>query len=219
MIHGRDYHAFYTNTNFSFLRSYARPTRGRKRRAPTLTEDATPEECWAVTLRNLPQDFFTSGEAQMLKRTPFLPGEKGYGSVPLTSANNRDVYLYWKDHVQLEESQGRTPSTFVPCCRTWGQFARVCIVAKFVTADDLVREGYLFQCFSKREFLECFLHYYRLRGRPGTVSSKAIQLNKMCNAAYGYFLHKGQGEIAGKIKGNSAVSSQLIHVLTGPCSR
>lgn len=142
----------------------------------------------------------------MLIRTAFLPGEKGYGSVPLTRFNNRDVYIFWKNNIETEQMQGRTPSQWEAWRRTWGQFSRVCIVAKFVTADDLVREGFLFQCFSRRELLECFLHYYRLRGRPGTVSSKAIQLNKMCNASYNYFMRKGQVRIAGKIKDNSSVS-------------
>lgn len=143
----------------------------------------------------------------MLIRTPFLKGEDGYGSVPLTKENNRDVYRFWKNNIETDELLQRPPSSYGGWLRTWGQFARLCIAAKFVLPGDLVKDGSLFACFEEREFLECFLHYYRIRGRPGTVSSKAIQLNKMCTASYGYFMSVGRHQSAGRIKDNSAVSS------------
>lgn len=193
------------------MESYPAATRGRKRRAPWLGFTATAEDSWAATLKALPTDFFTSRDARMLMKMPFKPGETGYGSVPLTKENNRDVHRFWKNNVETEEMCGRSSPSWPGWLRVWGQFARVCIASKYVAANDLVREGYFFGCFQKREFLECFLHYYRMRGRPGTVSSKALQLNKMAGAAYTYFMSTGEHETAGRVKENIAVSFFECH--------
>lgn len=139
--------------------------------------------------------------------SPFGEADKGYKSVPLNERNNHDVYRFWKNNIETEELCGRTKPSYAGWLRVWGQYARVCVAFKKVDAKDLVKEGYFFQCFEERDYLECFLHYYRLKGQPGTVGSKAIQLNKMATAAYSYFMSIGECIAAGRVKDNIQVST------------
>lgn len=180
--------------------------RGRKRRAPWFEDDATIEENWEATLKTLEKGFFTDTEARLLEISPFGESEQGYKAIPLNEKNNHDVYRFWKNNIETEELCGRKKPSYPGWLRVWGQYARVCIAFKHVSAKDLVRVGYFYGCFEERKYLECFLHYYRLRGQPGTVSSKAIQLNKMAMSAYAYFMSTGENRAAGRVKENIQVS-------------
>lgn len=142
----------------------------------------------------------------MREITKFGNGKDGYDSVALTRHNNRDVLKFWKDMVELDESQGRVPSQYTAWLRTWGQYARLCIASGFVDERELVQEGNLFVCLTNRKLLGIFVDYYRLRGRPGTVASKAIQLNKLSDSAANYYLGKGRHQEVGLIKENIKVS-------------
>ena len=133
-------------------------SRGRKKRVAVLDKAATPEQVWRTTLRQLPHDFFNSTEAKMLERSKFKAGEVGYASVPLNELNNRDIHRFWKNEVEQEILQGRIPSQWDGWLRTWGQFARMAIVCGITKADDLVKEGEMFNLFSRRyAFREKFI--------------------------------------------------------------
>lgn len=182
--------------------------RGRKRRAPALDGEATVEDHWEATLENLPTNFFTSREARMLEREPFA--ERGYASLPLTHENNHDVKRFYQIKIETSALQGRIPTQYESWLRTWGQYARCCIAGRVVSKTNLVKEGYLFQCFTNRDFLKMFLGYYGVRGQPGTVGRQAQMLNKLCNIAHSYFLSIGKIEEAGLIQENAEVSHATL---------
>ena len=51
----------------------------------------------------------------------------------------------------------------------------------------------------RRELIDCFVAYYRVRGMTGTVGSKAIHLVRVCNAASAYFRGR-DGRLSGDIE-------------------
>jgi len=101
---------------------------GRKRRAVTLLGNRTREECWTATIARLPNNFFKSDEARMTISGRFKPGEVGYASIPFNENNNNDIHLFWDKYIRVEELNGNKVSQWEAWLRTWGQFARLCVV-------------------------------------------------------------------------------------------
>lgn len=162
---------------------------GAGSRIPWGPDELKTRKNWRRACRALDRTILVSdGPSRMeaSQLSPRQPGEKGYAAIPIDEGNNCDLARIWGAKFQPGVARGGKAS-YVHLKGTLGQYARLGVCLKEVDIRHLWKPGALFSLLLSRRVIRIFMSYFRIRGRPTTVSNKAANLKLAAQYAGFYY--------------------------------